>query len=560
MAVQHSKTTPNERQAALRGGTCHHKVVLTLALAALTTVSSAQNDPGDHSRLAGQAAQSGSLSSAPSRPSTTHNPLTLPPQGARAIPGSATQTHTGAQSHSRPSPSQGSTPPALTHGNVDHVTQSGQYGSHTAFNDRSTTAHYPSPVTRTTRATTIEHPLSSSHRIRETSLAMPGSGMARAVRYGSAVTGIVERPIKSGYLSRTYVQGGHVTYARVYRQNTFQRFGHSFSYESLVPAVAFGAAYYTWAARPWSTPVNYRWRWEAEPWHAAFGGNFTPYTSYTSLDEWLTDYVIAQNLENAYETWQAESVSEGGPVGSAPPPTAVQNRSREGDSSNSQSPAAGQRPYWESADEGQRPYWEDSSTTNTSAQPKHSNTHHSAPDSKAGSQGARPAAEDSPPQLPGDLKAALNAQIKQQLVERQTQTTASDTAALPDSLRPGHTLFRVNAPLDVPSDSSGRFCSLRANDYIERTGDMNENGMVPVLVKLGGIADCGAGLITRVSVNDLEAMDSEQQQELTDALLAASKNMGGNGLPQAPATTPLLLAAGQARPAPDATRTLSQMQ
>jgi hypothetical protein len=89
---------------------------------------------------------------------------------------------------------------------------------------------------------------------------------------------------------------------------------------------------------------------------------------------------------------------------------------------------------------------------------------------------------------------------------------------------------------------------------------MDENGTVPVQVKLGNISDCGTGLITRVSVNDLEAMESEQQQELTDALLAASKNMGGRGLPQAPATTPLLIAAGQTRPAPDATRTLSHLQ
>ena len=89
---------------------------------------------------------------------------------------------------------------------------------------------------------------------------------------------------------------------------------------------------------------------------------------------------------------------------------------------------------------------------------------------------------------------------------------------------------------------------------------MDENGMVPVKVKLGGISDCRSGLTTSVSVNDLEAMESEQQQALTDALLAASKDMDGRGLPQAPATTPVLLAAGQTRPAPDATRTLSQLQ
>jgi hypothetical protein len=82
-----------------------------------------------------------------------------------------------------------------------------------------------------------------------------------------------------------------------------------------------------------------------------------------------------------------------------------------------------------------------------------------------------------------------------------------------------------------------------------------------VKVRVGGAFDCAIGLHTNVSVNDLEAMESEQQQALTDALLAASKNMGrSGGLPQAPATAPVLLAAGQTRPAPDATRTLSQLQ
>jgi hypothetical protein len=119
----------------------------------------------------------------------------------------------------------------------------------------------------------------------------------------------------------------------------------------------------------------------------------------------------------------------------------------------------------------------------------------------------------------------------------------------------------VNAPLDVPAKVSGQLCSLRANDYIERTGDMDHNGMVPVKVRVGGAFDCAIGLTTRVSVNDLEAMESEQQQALTDALLAASRNMGGGGaLPQAPATTPVLLAAGQTTPTPNATRTLGQLQ
>ena len=396
-------------------------------------------------------------------------------------------------------------------------------------------------TTPATANTPHGHPGSRpGHRVLETTQEMPGRGMLHAVRYGTALTGVVEHPTRSGYLSRTYVQGGRVLYARVYRRNTFQRFGREFSYERLVPSIAFGTAYYAWAALPWSTPVSYRWRWERQPWHAAFGGYFQPYPTYSSLDEWLTDYEIAQNLRNAYESWQAENAPQNNPVAKQAPPVS-------GGSASPGSSDADQRPYWEEPDDGRRPYWEEQPAEKDPppAQPKQS----------------RPPAEDSPPPLSAQIKTELNTQIKRQLIERQTPATTSSTEDFPDSLKPGHTLFRVNTPVDVRSKGSGQYCSLRPNDYIERTGDVDRNGMVPVKVKVGGPSDCAIGLRTNVSLNDLEAMDSEQQQALTDALLAASKNMGGSrGLPQGPETTPMLLAAGQTPPAPDAMTTLSQLK
>jgi hypothetical protein len=559
MAGQQDKKSQSELRPA-RSGRVHYKGLGMLALWALTTLSFAQNDAG---RPSGQP----QLGAAPSaaRPPAVHSPGTQP-HGMTPVPGSTTKPLMSPQPGLHPSsgphgttgypPVQGALGNSPTPGQqVGSAPVPRQYGGGSprvlGAHITPSTAQHATLVTRTPTGTRTEHQLSSGRRVLETTQATPGRGTVHAVRYGSAVTGVVERPIKAGYLSRTYVQGGHVLYARVYRQNTFQRFGHSFRYESLVPAVAFNTAYYAWAARPWSAPVRYHWRWEAEPWYPAYGDRFTPYSSYNSLDEWLTDYVIAQSLNNTYQTWQAENAPESGPVNSEAPAT--------GPRPYWESPDAGQRPYWESPDDGRRPYWEESSSEDTRAQPKPSKAGHTASGSRTGSQGGRPP-EASVPPLTADIKAELDAQIKQQLRERQTQESASDTDALPNSLKPGHTLFRVGTPLDVVADAPGRFCSLGANDYIERTGEMDENGTVPVRVKLSGASDCGTGLATRVSVNDLEAMDSEQQEALTKALLAASKNMGPNGLPQAPSTTPLLVAAGQTRPAPDATSTLSQLQ
>jgi hypothetical protein len=510
MAVQLSTKKETELQAAFSNRNLFYRVLTGLSLAMLTTLGFTQNGGRDHAGPSGHQLQSGPVSPAIPRAAATHSAVTPAPHNA-------TPSVTGRMS--RPLPSSQAQP------------------------------HHAVAVSRTAGGTRIEHQLTSGHRVLESTRQAPGNGTLHAVRYGNSLTGVVEHPMKAGYLSRTYVQGGHVLYARVYHRNTFQRFGRAFSYEALVPGVAFGAAYYSWAARPWATPVNYRWGWEAEPWHAAFGGDFQPYASYSSLDEWLTDYVIAQNMKDAYATWQAEN---------APPqngPAPAQTAPAAGPKPDWESSGTGQRPYWES-DDNRKPYWEESSDADTAAPAKSSKTHSSA---HAGSK-TRLAAEDAPPQLSGTIKAELNTQIKQQLAERQSGATASDADALPDSLKPGHTLFRVNAPLDVPSSLSGQYCSLRANDYIQRTGDMDENGMVPVKVKLGGTFDCTIGLTTRVSVNDLESMDNEQQQALTNALLVASRNMGDHGLPQGPDTTPVLLAAGQTLTAADASRTLSQLQ
>jgi hypothetical protein len=381
---------------------------------------------------------------------------------------------------------------------------------------------------------------------------MPGGGTMHAVRYGHGLSGVVEHPMmRSGYSSRTYVQGGRVLYARVYRQHTYQRFGQAFAYESLVPAIGFNTAYYAWAARPWSTPVSYHWQWDREPWHRAYGNDFTPYSNYNSLDEWLTDYVVAQSLRNAYDTWQADNA----PATQEPAKQFPQAETAEGP-----------RPYWESQDD-RRPYWEEQPAEQAPAaekaqsiKPKTSSKSQGSPKAPRSTASQAASAADSPPVLSGQVKTELNAQIKRQLAERQARAT-SPAEDLPDSLKPGHTLFRVNTPLDVPSKVSGTLCSLRANDYIERTGDLDQNGMVPVKVRVGGATDCAIGLSTQVAFNDLEAMESEQQQALTDALVAASRNMGnGHALPQAPATAPVLFAAGQAQPTPDAMRTLGQLQ
>jgi hypothetical protein len=120
----------------------------------------------------------------------------------------------------------------------------------------------------------------------------------------------VERTVRPGYISRTYVVGGR-SYAHVYREYRY----HGFAYYHYVPGVYYGPQFYAWALTPWGAPVGYAWGGGiTAPWLGFYAGYFTPYGVYASPDLWLTDYLVAENLRLAYENQQA------GNEGQAPPP------------------------------------------------------------------------------------------------------------------------------------------------------------------------------------------------------------------------------------------------
>ena len=67
--------------------------------------------------------------------------------------------------------------------------------------------------------------------------------------------------------------------------------------------------YYGWAYNPWAAPVYCGWGWGGSPWYGYYGGYFAPYPVYPSAAFWLTDYLIAANLQAAYAA-QAEANAE----------------------------------------------------------------------------------------------------------------------------------------------------------------------------------------------------------------------------------------------------------
>jgi hypothetical protein len=137
---------------------------------------------------------------------------------------------------------------------------------------------------------------------------------ARVVSYG-ARGGFVERSVRPGFISRTYVFGG-MSYVHVYRSYSY----HGFGYYHYIPGVYYGPRFYGWAVTPWAVPFRYSWFGigVSAPWFGFYSGYFNPYPSYRSPDLWLTDYLLAENLKLAYEAQLAGNANQ------PPPPADVQ--------------------------------------------------------------------------------------------------------------------------------------------------------------------------------------------------------------------------------------------
>ena len=141
-----------------------------------------------------------------------------------------------------------------------------------------------------------------------------GARRVEVVRPGGRVivanargAGYVQRPLVVGnrtFIQRTYVVN-HVSYARVYRPWVWG--GVSFSVYT--PVRFYSPGFYAYAYSPWARPIAYGWGWGGSPWFGFYGGWFTPYPTYASPAFWLTDYLIAQSLQDAYQARMADAAN-----------------------------------------------------------------------------------------------------------------------------------------------------------------------------------------------------------------------------------------------------------
>ena len=304
---------------------------------------------------------------------------------------------------------------------------------------------------------------------------------------------IVTRGGGSGYVQRAYVtRGGRAFYSRTYYVHGVYRVGvyrgyyyRSHHYYGYYPAYWYHPVFYGWAYRPWGPPVYWGvgiggWGWG--PWYGYYGGYFAPYSVYPSAAFWLTDYVIAANLQAAYAA-RAEANADAAAY-----------------------------------DQGQTNY-----------------------DNSGGQ-----AANNGPVTLTPEVKQAIAEEVKAQLEaqQQQAQGGSPDGQAqaaqptndeAPPALDPARRTFVVAS--DITVVSNGQECDLTAGDVITRLTDTPDAGQkVTASVQASKKGDCAAGQAVAVSVEDLQDMRNHFQEQLDSGMKDLAEKQGKGGLPKAPDT------------------------
>ena len=107
------------------------------------------------------------------------------------------------------------------------------------------------------------------------------------------------------YARRDYAWGGRI-YPRFYRGY----YVNGVYLDVYAPVYFYSPAFYGWVYNPWiGGPVPYAWGWAGAGWYGYYGYYFAPYPYYATPSDWLTDYVISQDLQFAYAQQQADQAA-----------------------------------------------------------------------------------------------------------------------------------------------------------------------------------------------------------------------------------------------------------
>ena len=316
----------------------------------------------------------------------------------------------------------------------------------------------------------------------------------RVVGYGHG-RGYAERGYYRGghaYMRRTYYAGGR-SYAYAYRGSYYR----GVAYYGYVPPVYYGPAYYGWAYNPWPAPVAYGWGWGGSPWYGSYGYYFEPAPVYPYPSLWLTDYLLAANLQAAYEAQAAANALN-------------------------VSPASDQQPSYGGGDEAP-------ATTLT-------------PELK------KQIADEIKAEIAAEKEAAAHPEAASAVSSVPPNGGQNGPDETPAALDPAHRIFIVSQVVSS-SNADGTECPLSPGDVLSRVDDIADgDSNVKVLVASSQKNDCAAGSQVPVGVQDLQDMHNDFRAKITEGLGKLAENQGKNGIPKGPPAASKANPAGQAQP------------
>jgi hypothetical protein len=350
-----------------------------------------------------------------------------------------------------------------------------------------------------------------------------GMHIEHGVHGGGRVVGehngarVVNTGRHGGYVQRAYVtRGGHAYYSRTfydhghYRVGVYRGYGWGGrTYYGYYPGYWYHPGFYGWGYQPWGVSLAWgvgAWGWGGAPWYGFYGGWWNPYPVYAAPYFWLTDYLIAAQLQAAYAA-RAED--------------------------NADAAAA--------ADAG-----------------------------GSGGGDAAPAAAAAPVALSPEVKQAIAEEVKAQLAAQQQQAQAgagsapaaapaAATDTPPPALDPAQRTFVVDS--DVSAVANGQECGLTGGDVITRLTDTPDaDNAVSASVSATKKGDCPSGQTVSVKVDDLQEMYNHFQETLTSGMGEMAKKQGTNGMPKAPDTGTTASDVPPPQPDTTAAKTLQDQQ
>jgi len=114
------------------------------------------------------------------------------------------------------------------------------------------------------------------------------------------------------------------------------------------------------------------------------------------------------------------------------------------------------------------------------------------------------------------------------------QQSAENQEEVPAALDPNHRTFIVSAVLTEQAPD-GSDCSLSPGDVVTRIDDTPDaNKSVKVLVSSSQKGDCSSGSQVAMAVDDLQEMHNHFREQLDQGLKTLAENQGKNGIPAGP--------------------------